>query len=291
MENKINKYAIIKSPLRYPGGKGSAYPFFCDLLKLNELVGAKYYEPYAGGAGVGLALLSLGFVSEIGLNDADYRIYCFWTSVLNENDRFIENVLKVNVSVDEWYKQKEIYANPGSSSVFDVGFSVFYLNRCNRSGVLSGAGPIGGYNQAGKWRIDARFNKKALVRRLECVGEKKGSISIENKDAIDYMRCSLKSQKKNKASFIYIDPPYFSAGNRLYLNYYKYEDHQELARYLRFDCKANWVLTYDENEYIRNLYGFCSIKYLTRNYSLQKKIKGKELLMVSNKINIPEYIK
>lgn len=141
---------INRSPLRYPGGKGAFYPYFLELMKQNGLHGGKYFEPFAGGAGVALGLLSSNIASDVKLNDADYHIYCFWVSVLDENERFIEEIRNIELSVKEWQNQKMIYFEPENYPVFEVGFSTFYLNRCNRSGILAGAGPIGGYEQKGK---------------------------------------------------------------------------------------------------------------------------------------------
>ena len=73
------------SPLRYPGGKSALSDFLIDVIDLNDLRGSAYYEAYAGGAGAGIKLLMEGAVSQIYLNDADYNIYSFWISVLDES--------------------------------------------------------------------------------------------------------------------------------------------------------------------------------------------------------------
>ena len=137
------------SPLRYPGGKGGLSGFLADLLELNNLVGCSYFEPYAGGAGAGLNLLALDLVKEVHINDADPRIYALWQAILTNNSRFVDAVLTTPLDLNEWRRQQEICAAPSQHDAFDVGFAAFYMNRCNRSGVLKGAGPIGGYTQDG----------------------------------------------------------------------------------------------------------------------------------------------
>lgn len=279
--------SITKSPLRYPGGKGFFYSYFSELMIQNGLKGGKYFEPYAGGSGVALGLLSLNVASEVTLNDVDYHIYCFWDSVLNENAHFIEKIQNAKLSIKEWYIQKKIYDESKKYSVFDVGFSTFYLNRCNRSGILAGAGPIGGYEQRGAWRLDARFNKEDLVARISAIGSLRNRIYVENTDAIIFLKKNLPRGRERKNVFVYLDPPYFSAGNRLYLNPYSDRDHKTLAKYLLKQDNLRWVVTYDDNILIRNLYSSCQKYLFNLGYSLQSKQQGKELLIAPESIELP----
>lgn len=279
---------IIKSPLRYPGGKGVFFPFLAAVLEKNKILGGTYLEPFAGGSGVALGLLSSGAVSRIYLNDADYHIYCFWAAILQDNERFLEKIYSVDLSIEEWQKQKGIYVKPNACSIFEIGFSTFYLNRCNRSGILNGAGPIGGYEQNGKWKLDARFNKKQLINRISAIGAYKQFISIYNLDAIEFLQNYLKENKnENNDILVYIDPPYVSAGSRLYLNLYHESDHKKLAEFLKDQHEFFWILTYDDNSIIRELYSSCQRWSFSLGYSLQKKHKGTELLIAPKWLEIP----
>jgi DNA adenine methylase len=279
---------IISSPLRYPGGKGSFFPFFAELIKRNKLNNIQYFEPFAGGAGVALALLSSESASEVILNDADYHIYSFWSAILNENSRFIEQLYNVELSIQQWHTQKAIYHAPQNYSLFDVGFSTFYLNRCNRSGILAGAGPIGGYDQKGKWQIDARFNKEALIRRIEKIGDLRDRIDVKCMDAIDFLKQCLPRKQSIDDILVYFDPPYVNAGNKLYLNSYSSDDHKKLARYILQERHLNWIVTYDDVMLIRELYKSCQKWVLSIGYSLQTKQKGRELLILPEWLDLPE---
>ncbi len=278
----------LKSPLRYPGGKGTFGPYFVKIMKQNGLYGGKYLEPFAGGAGVALVLLSSGAASEIILNDADYHIYCFWVSILDENERFCDKIRNVDISIREWQNQKKIYMKPNQHNTFDVGFSTFFLNRCNRSGIIAGAGPIGGYKQEGKWRLDVRFNKDDLITRIEQIGRLKNQIIIENLDAIVFLRNYLINPHDRDKVLVYIDPPYVSAGNRLYLNFYSNKDHIELAHHLLRQEELSWVVTYDDDIFIRELYDSCQKWLFNLGYSLQSKQKGKELLIAPEWLKLPK---
>lgn len=281
----------IYSPLRYPGGKGALASSLADIILYNNLEKGPYFEPYAGGAGAALYLLFNGFVEKIHLNDADYAIYAFWKSVLNKNDKFLQEVKKANLSIDEWYRQRKIIKEYSNHSLFEIGFAAFFLNRCNRSGIISNAGPIGGYNQNGKWKLDVRFNKFNLCQRIERISKYKKKIHISNLDAIDFLKQQLPRGKKRKTSFVYIDPPYITNGKKLYMNYYNESDHKELASYMEKQKTVSWVMTYDNVDLIKKLYKTKHIFEFNLNYSLQEKKKGNEVIIFPKYIIMPKSIK
>src|SRR5207248_2479181 len=159
------------SPLRYPGGKSSLFSFFGSLIEKNDLQHVQYVEPYAGGAGAALALLILGKVDSIVINDLDRAVFAFWKAVTENTDNFIQRIRQTPLTINEWYRQREIYRQP-DTELYDLGFAAFFLNRTNRSGILDG-GVIGGKNQTGKWSLDARFNKEALIKKIEVLADHK----------------------------------------------------------------------------------------------------------------------
>ena len=192
---------------------------------------------------------------------------------------FVEMVRKVPLTIEEWTRQRDIYRTGDSSNPLELGFSFFYLNRTNRSGILTG-GVIGGLNQVGKYKMDARFNKDALVSRLKTIGRLASSITVSNFDRRTVVRnCSGASNV-----LMYIDPPYVKAGGRLYLNSFELRDHKCLAQVVNEIDKANWIVTYDQSDLIVEMYGkFCQCA-LELTYSAQKPGKATELLIVSDSI-------
>jgi DNA adenine methylase len=220
------------SPLRYPGGKACLTGFLTDVIEVNDLRGSAYYEPYAGGAGAALSLLRDGVVSEIFINDADERVNAFWVSALGDSERFVDRVLSAPLTIKEWYRQREVCANPGAYDRFDVGFAAFFMNRCNRSGVLTGAGPIGGLEQKGEWKLGVRFSREPLAERILKLARVREQIHITQLDAIDFLKSTLPLGRGRKKVFVYLDPPYVHKGQRLYLNSYETKDHAKLARYI-----------------------------------------------------------
>ena len=277
----------LNSPLRYPGGKASLATFLARTIVLNALSGCSYFEPFAGGAGAALRLLGDGVVSELHLNDVDPRISAFWQAVLHEPERFADAIRSVPVNMEEWKRQQRVYRRADTSTPFDLGFSTFYLNRCNRSGILFGSAPIGGYAQAGKWKMDVRFYRKSLAERVRAVARKREYIHVTNMDAREFLVKHLPRGRERKRVFTYLDPPYYSNGNRLYLNFYEDWDHRKLSRYLQRQGTLHWVMSYDDACFIRDLYTTCTISPLSLQHSLQQKKQAQELLIAPSHVRIP----
>jgi len=96
------------TPLRYPGGKGRLGGFFAKVLIENNLLGTRYLEPFAGGAGVGLFLLQSGLVESIALNDLDRAIYAFWYAATRRDLALLKLVARTPITVKEWDRQKAV---------------------------------------------------------------------------------------------------------------------------------------------------------------------------------------
>ena len=193
------------SPLRYPGGKGKIAPFIKMLIKNTGNQNPVYIEPFAGGAGVAIELLLQDEVDEIVINDYDKAIYSFWRALIHESNRLLDLIEKTPVSIEEWRKQKDIYLNEGHNYSIELAFATFFLNRTNRSGILK-AGPIGGFDQKGNYLIDARYNKKELIQRMEKICNQKKRIKVTNKEVISFIDNVIPKYEKG---FVYFDPPYY----------------------------------------------------------------------------------
>jgi DNA adenine methylase len=269
------------SPLRYPGGKALLAPVISAIIADNGYSDAYYAEPFAGGAGAALELLFSEKVWKILLNDADYHIFAFWKSILDETDLFCEKIKTVPLTVAQWRKQKRIFDNPSYYSLFDVGFASFYLNRTNRSGILDGR-PIGGLEQKGKWKIDARFNRKELISRIAKIACYKERISVFNLEARLFL-ARLNNSAKN--IFVYLDPPYFKPGPELYLNFYTPNDHKLLAHYIQKELQHPWIITYDNTEEIVKLYKTQKSLSFELAYSANFHKKGRELLFFCDQLS------
>jgi DNA adenine methylase len=272
-----------KTPLRYPGGKQKLTPFVREVLQQNH-ISECYIEPYAGGAGVAIELLINTDVKKICLNDSDLGIYAFWYSILNENNKFCKEVLVASMTIDEWQRHKEIIKHPHDVSLFDLGFSTFFLNRCNRSGIIK-AGVIGGQKQDGKYKMNARFSRNDLIRRIELIGRYKDAITITNMDAEDYIRQFIPHMPAN--CLVYLDPPYYNKANDLYFNAYNTSDHTRLAEAIQNDIRHKWMLSYDGIPQILDLYPDRRKFLYGLQYTAGKSYKGKEVFIFCDDIILP----
>lgn len=266
------------SPLRYPGGKAALAGLFADLIRELKINDATYVEPYAGGAGAGIALLREGLVSRLVINDVDPAVHAFWDSVVSDNDRFIEQVREVPLTVDEWRMQRDRYRQQDADP-FDRGFAFFYLNRTNRSGVLN-AGVIGGQAQTGEYKINARFNRETLVGRLSAIGRLASQIEVTAVDG----REVIENFGSDQSAFLYIDPPYVHAGSQLYLNAFGADDHANLAAAVGNVTAAHWLMTYDVAPLISDLYDEYFQCRLALNYSARYPGEAQELLIASAEV-------
>jgi DNA adenine methylase len=275
---------MIVSPLRYPGGKAKLFPFFSELIRLNGLFGSEYCEPYAGGAGLAIRLLTMGYVNSISINDIDQSIYSFWCTALHDTEKFCRLIDKTPVNIDQWYRQREIWEDGDADNMLALGFSAFFLNRTNRSGIIEGAGPIGGYEQNGNWKLGVRLVKDKQIENLKALSRYARQINVTNIDALRFVK--KKIERKN--TLVYLDPPYYVKGHKLYKNFYKPEDHLRIAREMKSHRKAKWVVSYDDVAEIRKAYcTFDPVSYLL-NYSAGQKTVGREVIFLSDSLVFPD---
>lgn len=271
------------SPLRYPGGKGKLEPFMELLIQQTGHTGGTYIEPFAGGAGIALELLEKEVVSDIVINDLDKGIYSFWRAIITETDRFVNDIRNVDLTINEWNRQREVIENSNRYS-YELGFATFYLNRTNRSGIIKG-GIIGGTEQNGSWKMDARFNREALIERIIKIAKRKKNIHLYNKDVNSFVQKYLPKYEQN--AFVYFDPPYFGKGKQLYLNFFSYDDHVRIERMINKQVNCDWVITYDDVQEIADIYQNYVLKRFDLNYSAAVKRKASEIIIFRRNDMIP----
>lgn len=275
------------SPLRYPGGKQKLANFLARICEKNKIK-EHYIEPYAGGAAVALNLLIEEKVAEITINDMDRSIYAFWYSVLHFPEELCHLISKTPINLNQWHKQKEIQKKKNRANLLELGFSTFFLNRTNRSGIING-GIIGGIEQLGDYKMNCRYNKKELINRIKKIAEYKDRIHLHNLDALELVE-KMSVSPDNNQSIIYFDPPYYLKGESLYLNSYTTKDHKIVARAIKSINNIHWIVTYDNTLPIRELYRTCRSKRYTLPHFAYKPRIGKEIMFLSNRLLIPKTI-
>lgn len=276
------------TPLRYPGGKGKLATYVSRVIQLNDLDGGTYVEPYAGGAAVAMELLLKDVVRRIHINDLNPAVHAFWYSVLNDTEGLVRLIRNTRVDMRSWQVARQIQTDPDASPL-ELGFSTFFLNRTNRSGILRG-GVIGGKNQDGPWKLDARYNIPDLTWRIERIAERAGAIHLHHEDARRLVR--RLAPKLAAKSLIYFDPPYFVKGKDLYMHHYLPDDHLAVSETVAdLPGPSRWMVSYDDHPEIRRLYkSYQSVTY-TLNYTAQERMRGSEVIFFSDDLVVPAPIK
>jgi len=271
------------TPLRYPGGKSKLANFMRLVFEENNLINGHYVEPYAGGAGIAFNLLFSGYASHIHINDLNKSIYAFWQVVLEDADNLCRLIHDTPVDIDTWFRQKEVQVHPERYSTLELGFSTFFLNRTDRSGIISG-GVIGGKNQDGPWKLDARYNKIGLISRIEKISRFSDHITVYNQDAAEFIAKVIPTLPLQ--SVVYLDPPYCAKGRGLYEDHYGFDDHLTISG-LVGDIHQKWIISYDDIPEIRSMYQrYRNLPYQL-SYSAADRYKGAEIMFFSDNLLIP----
>lgn len=248
------------SPLRYPGGKGRMAASLADLFEaqFGTMDIEVWAEPFAGGAGAGLHLLDRGVIAEFWMTEKNPALAAFWRTVASNSAELAARVLACEPDMDAWHAARAVVGaaeNGAVSEDLDLALAALIVNRCSRSGMVqtSGVGPIGGKNQTGADHLRSRWNSEGLADRITAIGRLGGRIRVAEGDAIASIAELDGSVGIEEELFVFVDPPYLGQGNRLYAVGMSADDHKALAVALT-ECAARWLLTYDCDDHILELY-------------------------------------
>lgn len=262
----------IKTPLRYPGGKSRVADMLVNMApKFDE-----YREPLLGGGSVFIKMKQKFQNANYWINDLFYDLYCFWNEIKNNKNEVINIVKKWK----ENYKDgralyKYLCDNLFTFSPTERAAAFFVLNRIT----FSGTSCSGGYSQES---FDKRFTDTS-IERAENISELLRGVKITN---LDYERL-LNEDGDNV--FIFMDPPYYTATkSALYGkngDLHKGFDHEKFANDVK-KCKHKWLITYDDCQYIRDLYKDYTIipfelMYGMKNVTKNAEMKGKEIMIIN----------
>lgn len=271
---------MIKSPLRYPGGKSRAINLISKLLPEFD----EFREPFVGGGSVFIYAKQRFPDKKFWVNDLYFELYKFWEMSQKDVNALIDKIY-------EWRNQfpvgKELhqFLNKNISSFNDLerAAAFFIYNRIT----FSGTSLSGGFSEGA---FSGRFTESSIQRLNEFAQVINGSTTITNLDYKDVVN------EEGQNVFIFLDPPYYSATkSALYGkngNLHKVFDHQKFANTMK-NCNHKWLITYDDCEYIRELFSFANIipwdlTYGMRNVTENSDQKGKELFISNYLDEIPQ---
>lgn len=272
------------SPLRYPGGKARLAPYLARLAAAQYPRVSSYAEPFAGGAGAALRLLVDEVVRRIYINDLNPGVAAMWRGVFDENERFVDRLLTQAADLPSWDRAREIYLAQVHEDPFELGFATFLLNRWNRSGIIT-ARPIGGLDQDGPYKIDARFNRPALAERVTLLGEYRNRVEVTELDGALFLG---QLTRDDPQALVYVDPPYLIHGDSLYLNSLNSSDHTRLSSML-IESDLRWLLTYDADARVPDeLYAGLRCAEFNIAHTAQVQQVGQEYVVFSADLRVPD---
>ncbi|MEU4411390.1 DNA adenine methylase [Streptosporangium sp. NPDC023963] len=284
----------IVSPLRYPGAKRQLVPVIEGIIKANVPPPRLLVEPFCGGATTSLRLAGTDHVDHVVLADADPLLAAFWHTAAFDSKWLINAMWNEPVTVERWDWWR--LAEPKGRR--ETALKCLFLNRTTFSGILHGrAGPLGGRSQKSEYKIDCRFGKKGLERRISAVADLATSGRILDVWNLDW-RSTVERAKKRfdmltpDEMLIYLDPPYVEKAPFLYEWSFESTEHKNLAQAINGTSEFQWLLSYDDNDLARSLYTdyIGQSRLLVNNrYTAagSERRKTREELLVTNYPTIP----
>ena len=272
-------FKMIKSPLRYPGGKSRAVETISKLIPDFD----EFREPFLGGGSVFLYVKQHFPNKKFWVNDLYFELYKFWEMSQKEVNALIHQIY-------EWRNQyligKDLYRflneNLLTFNDLERAAAFFIYNRIT----FSGTSLSGGYSEHA---FTGRFTESS-IQRLNKFAEVIKDSKITNLDYEELVNA------KGENVFIFLDPPYYSATkSALYGkngNLHKYFDHERFANIMQ-NCPHKWLITYDDSEFVRDLFTFANVTpwnltYGMRNVTEISNQKGKELFISNYDIFHPK---
>lgn len=279
------------SPLRYPGGKGRMAAALADLfLAQFGLMDVEIWvEPFAGGAGAGLHLLEQGVVEEIWLTEKNPALAAFWRTVVTNGNELTAQVRACQPDMDIWHNSRDVVAAAENGETIDqveLALAALVINRCSRSGMVNArVGPIGGKNQNGRWHLRSRWNADGLADRIDWIWRHECQVRVSEGDGIERIAELDGSIGIEEELMLFVDPPYLVAGNRIYAAGMSFDDHKNLAYALEHSA-ARWLLTYDADERIPDLYPGRRILAYEIAYSANRRRIDEEYAVLSDNLAV-----
>jgi DNA adenine methylase len=270
---------MIRSPLRYPGGKSRAVERIASLIpEFTE-----FREPFVGGGSVFVHLKQKFPDRKFWINDIYKDLTVFWQELQNDSKSVIGQVWRYR---DQFQNGKELHKFLQKHKIHfnetEIAAAFFIFNRITFSGTTE----AGGFSMQA---FEKRFTDSS-IERLEKMPEVLQGVKITN---LDYEE-TVNADGENV--FLFLDPPYFSATNSALYgkngHLHKSFDHERFAETLR-NCRHRWLLTYDDSPFTRRLFSFANITgwdlmYGMRNQTPTSNQKGSELFISNYSLQAAE---
>lgn len=272
------------TPLRTPGGKSKVVK---KLLapRFPEFEG-DFYEPFIGGGSVALFVAQMYPNKKIYINDLNPKLIGFWRFLQADPNTLVESLHNIRDAFDpdDIEKGKELLQRmsealyEGDGNPLKVAASYYVLNKISFSGMTEHA-------SLSKSAYKKTFNHKNIDKILEVSSHTK-NFEISNKHYKDFMT------KPQENDFTFLDPPYMIESSNLYGKdgeMHKDFDHHLFLNSVK-DLKGKWMITYNDNEWLREAYKDYNIEVVEYTYFMafktnedgEKETRKKDELIITN---------
>ena len=256
----------LKSPLRYPGGKSRLSEFLISLFPGDFL---EYREPFVGGGSVFFRAKQEYSERKFRINDLFQDLFVFWKMLRDRPDSVVENVIRLKSSYTDGRMLYNFLTTPHDASEAERAAEFFVINRITFSGTTLS----GGYS-------DESFRKRFTDSSIERLGKSAkiltGDVEITGDDFSSLLNLP------GNGVFIFLDPPCcIGKKSKLYGkggNMHKSFDHTRLFTTLK-DSPHRWLMTYNDCDFIRELYSGFKVRPIEFAYGMQQGKPGKEIII------------
>ncbi len=279
------------SPLRYPGSKRKLFNYLERVLDYNNLSPQVLIEPFAGGGSIFLNFLSRHTKGKAVISDKDELVYSFWKTLFSEPEYLISFIKKTKVNLKNFGHYKYISSHTVKFNRKKLAEACLFLNRTSFSGILNNsAGPIGGREQKSIYKINCRFGRKNLIRKIRNISVFKNRVVVLPFDWEESIKYVFSKKKYKQAELLfYFDPPFYRKADQLYRYHFDITSHKNLRNKL-IKLKQPWILSYDRASEIKNLYaGFKKVN-VSMPYSINSPAKRLEKEFIITPLKLPKIL-
>ena len=277
------------SPLRYPGSKRKLFNYLERVSAHNDLQPQVLVEPFVGGGSIFLNFLSIHEKGEAVIADKDELVYSFWKTLFTEPSYLINFIRKTKVNPKTFDKYRYISSHPSEFRRKKLAQACLFLNRTSFSGILNNsAGPIGGREQKSIYKIDCRFGRENLIKKIKSISAFKNRVVVLPYNWEETLKYVAGEDKyKNARLLYYFDPPFYKKAAQLYRYHFDNVSHKNLRDKL-MKLKQPWILSYDRAQEIQNLYSAFTRINVSMPYSINSPAKRLEKELIITPLKLPK---
>ena len=252
-----------KSPLRYPGGKTRAITILDQYLTQHYSTRKTLLSPFFGGGSFELYLTTKGY--QVRGNDLFKPLYTFWLSA-KETPEDIKDAVESVMPITKEYFMELRTTIQTMTDPLEIAAAYYIINRCS----FSGATFCGGFS---KEASTGRLNESSLETLLNTNLE---NITFSNLDCKEF----LTQNPETDDTVIYADPPYYISSYIYGKDGDMHEGFDHVGFATTIKQRRDWMISYNDCPYIRDLYKDCRIEKVTWSYGMDNGKKGSSEILI-----------